>query len=555
MDRYADLDLDCDEGGVANPGLSVSSDDLTESQSSKAGVLSGRLQRPSPGRERRSSQDLLDAEFRASTDGHTAKEKGGVFSGMFKKKPHGARSQEDVSAAELSGSKDSLSVNESGGVFGGMFRKSPKAYGARTQSQEDVSAAGEPSGSADSRSLNSNPKESGGGFGGMFRKSPKAYGARTQSQEDLSAELSSSKDSLSVTSNTKESGGVFGGMFRKTPKALGARTQSQDGLSEAGEPSGSDGDPSEGAKEKGGLFGGVFKKKGARHQSQDDLSADSKLSTDRLADKSSKEKISDSDELPDDGESRPGHKQSTFAEAMGKMNPFRSNKHEKQTSSDDEDPPGNKTVLVQKDAEDTETIRDNEKPHPRQRKDRSETPVVPSRPTEEDMKRTSTHGGAVDNPRRPSGSNEGKPAGRTAVGAIKPRRLNPFTPRSEAPSGDEGLEGGEEEEEEDPSSKEEKKDEDKTQSREVKKPRRLNPFMPRNNKAKNTQRNKQEGAAGHQTESERSLFDRLEDFRIDPLRPEDRQDVENLMAWWDNVESWEDTPQEEDMTEKEEANC
>ncbi|TNN31045.1 hypothetical protein EYF80_058804 [Liparis tanakae] len=92
----------------------------------------------------------------------------------------------------------------------------------------------------------------------------------------------------------------------------------------------------------------------------DDLSADTKLSADRLADKSSKEKISDSDSdgLPADGESRP--KQSKFAEAMGKMNPFRSNR---------------------KDAEDTETIRDNEKPHP-------------------DMKRTSTHGGAEDDPVR-----------------------------------------------------------------------------------------------------------------------------------------------------------
>lgn len=32
------------------------------------------------------------------------------------------------------------------------------------------------------------------------------------------------------------------------------------------------------------------------------------------------------------------------------------------------------------------------------------------------------------------------------------------------------------------------------------------------------------------------------------------QDVD-LMEWWENVEQWKDTPQHEDMAEKEEAKC
>uniref|UniRef100_A0A8C2ZGK9 Apolipoprotein L, 1 n=1 Tax=Cyclopterus lumpus TaxID=8103 RepID=A0A8C2ZGK9_CYCLU len=93
----------------------------------------------------------------------------------------------------------------------------------------------------------------------------------------------------------------------------------------------------------------------------------------------------------------------------------------------------------------------------------------------------------------------------TCTKVKKHKRHNPFMPNAaaEAQSDDEGLdEEEEEEEEEDPSSKEEKKEE--------------------------------EGKDNIQ--NERSLFDRLEDFRVDPSHPEDRQDVENLMEWWNQVE-------------------
>ncbi|XP_077471268.1 apolipoprotein L1 [Stigmatopora argus] len=82
-----------------------------------------------------------------------------------------------------------------------------------------------------------------------------------------------------------------------------------------------------------------------------------------------------------------------------------------------------------------------------------------------------------------------------------------------------------------------------------KKGKRRNPFM---------QHVKTKGVQNRDADTEndgenKSLFEQLDEFRIDPLQPEERQDFEALMEWWNTVESWEDTPQDEDMTEKEEA--
>ncbi|XP_068427537.1 protein starmaker-like isoform X2 [Clinocottus analis] len=630
MDRYEDLDLDCEEGGVAQKAalfggmfkkstksseqllqaqdsLSVSSelsksrDSLTDSSTKeKGGLFKGvfkKTPKTSKDGQPEGSLSIQNPELSVSSDNLTDKsstEKSGVFGGRLKRSPklgHARRPSQDLLDTEFTASNDSLTENkEKGGMFSGMFKKSPKPFGARTRSQEDLLAPSELSGSKDNLSVNSNTKETGGMFSGMFKKSPKPSGARTQSQEDLSApsELSGSKDNLSVNSNTKETGGMFSGMFKKSPKPFGARTQSQDGLSEPGELSGSNDNLNENTKEKGGIFGGVFKKKGAKFQSQDDLSVDKELSasSDSLTEKPSKEKSSDSDSdsIMENGESQPSHKQSRFSEAMEKMNPFRSaNKHEKQMSSGDEDPPASSEK--QKDTEDIETLKETEKQREeklksvkgniiqRDRKDRSETPVVPSRPTEEEMERTSTYNKveareAVHNQdnkdmisRSARPSEEGQPADRglkdesseakerVKAKVKKHKRHNPFMPNAaaKAQSDDEGLE----EDVEESSSHVEKKDEegkDKPPTT-VKKPKRHNPFMPRNKR-----NNAQDGAAGNTTEGgKRTLFDQLEDLRIDPLHPKDEQDVENLMEWWNNVESWEDTPQEEDMTEKEEA--
>ncbi|XP_030259949.1 apolipoprotein L1 isoform X2 [Sparus aurata] len=623
---------------LQNPELSVSSDSLTDNKSSKekSGVFGGILKRTAkPGHARRPSQDLLDNDFTASNDSlsesTTTKETGGVFSGMFKKKPFGARtqSQEDLSApSELSGSTDNLSVNsntkETGGIFSGMFRKSPKPFGATTQSQEDLSAPNELSGSTENLSVNSTTKEGGGIFSGMFKKKP--LGSRTQSQDDLSApsELSGSTDNLSESKDTKEKGGIFGGVFRKKV----TKSQSQDDLFADGELSASSDSLIEtSSKEKGKTEQSGDLKENTEKPKAKQNGFSAMMKSTFYTEK--QEKNVDSEEILDSEDDQPSHKQKKLTDAMTKLNPFRSaNKHEKQAGSDDEDPPvssekssGNK----QKDTEDTEKLTEDEKrmeEKPKavksnmiqqERKDRSETPTVPPRPTEEEMKRTSTHNkgkpiGAEDNKNKSddeglkkdesaeskdeSNYTESKTTKvkkhkhnpfmlRVAAKASsddeglkeddeekndedgkdkaeetkvkKPKRHNPFMPRVKASSDDEGLK----EEEDDSSSKEEKNDEEgkgKTEETKVKKPKRHNPFMPRV-KGRVKARG-EDGAAGNTAESEgpkRTLFDRLDDYRIDPAQGEEGQDVEDLMEWWDTVESWEDTAQDDDMTEKEEA--
>nr|XP_043893093.1 apolipoprotein L1 isoform X3 [Solea senegalensis] len=629
---------------VKNPQLSASSDSLSDKSSKdKTGVFGGILKAShKPGHVRRPSQDLLDSELSGSNGGLS----------------------------------ENANTKESGGLFSGMFKKSPKPIGARTQSQEDLTAPSKLSGSNDNLSEAGSTKESGGIFSGMFKKPQKAFGARTQSQEDLTApsELSGSSDSLSVTGSTKESGGMFSGLFKKSPK----RTQSQDDLSAPDELSGSNDNLAESnAKEKGGLLSGVFKKKGARSQSRDNLSVDVELfgSSESLTEKSSKGGVSakilknpftsssqekeklehsgdsqentsssekpkskqngfsammkstfytdkqeksrdtDDEELLDNGEEQTSHKQNKFAEAMTKLNPFRTaSKNEKPASSDDEDPPagsdkssGNK----QKDSEDTEMLKESEKqveekPKPvrrkkiqqemEEKKEWSKMPLVPPRPSKEEMKRTSAYDkvkprGTEDNqdtpviPPRPSKeemvkavrhgqlklkskhqsqsddellkedeSAEVKEADEVNLAEskatkVKKHRHNPFMsrPAAKAASDDEELK-----EEADSLAKEENTDDEAKEKKEtkVKKPKRHNPFMPRV-KAKVKQRNDDvaENEGGN-----RSLFDRLEDLRIDPSEPEDSQDVENLMEWWNTVEQWEDMPpQDEDLTEKEEA--
>ncbi|KAL7386299.1 hypothetical protein ABVT39_006292 [Epinephelus coioides] len=717
MERYdnLDLDLECEGGGVAEKAalfggmfkrsskaaepslhaqdslsvsseLSKSNDSLTDNNNKgKEGMFKGMFKKTTKAAKEdqpQVSDSLLELaaslypELPVSsdslTDNKSSKEKSGVFGGILKR-GHARRPSQDLLDAEFTAGNDSQSENttakESGGVFSGMFKKASKPFGARTQSQEDLTAASELSGSKDNLSVNSNTKESGGVFSGMFKKSPKPPGARAQSQEDLSAasELSGSKDNLSVTSNTKETGGVFSGMFKKSPKPLGTRTKSQDDLSEPSKLSGSNDNLSENTKEKGGIFGGVFKKKGAKSQSQDDLSMDGELSasSDNLVEKSSKDKEktersgdsnensstaekpkakqngftammkstfytdkqekdsdSDSEAILNNGESQPSHKQSKLSEAMDKLNPFRSaHKHEKPSSSDDEDPPVssekssvNKQSSMagamsklnffhssnKKDTEDTDTLKENEKQveekskpvslfftslmshhnkTQRERKERSETPTVPPRPSKEEMKSTSTYGkvkarGTEDDQelsktaRQKQKSNhqsqsddeglKGESAEAKAGEEVPPpeskttkvkkhKHHNPFMPRSgpKAPSDDEGLKDEDEDEEE----KKDEEGKDKTATK-VKKPKRHNPFMPRV-KGKVIQKRAQDGAAENEG-GNRTLFDQLEDFRIDPAQPGEGQDVD-LMEWWNTVESWEDTPQDDDMTEKEEA--
>ncbi|XP_035489698.2 dentin sialophosphoprotein isoform X3 [Scophthalmus maximus] len=507
------------------------------------------------------------------------------------------------------------STKESGGMFSGIFKKSPKPFGARAQSQEDLSAPSELSGSSDNVSAAGNTKESGGMFSGMFKKSPKPFGARTQSQDDLSApgELSASNDNLSEN-NTKEKGGLLSGVFRKKGaksqsqdnlSVEGDLSASTDSLTE--KPSKGGGGPakilknpftsSSQNKEKTEPSGGWNEKTSSTEKNkvkQNGLSA-------MMQSKQEKNLDSDGEEASDSGEGGPSHKQNKLAGAKTKRNPFRS---AYKTGSDDEDPPASSdksSGSKQKDTEDAELLKENEKQVEeksklvksnmiqRETKGKSETPAAPPRPTGEEMKRTSADDKVKDKrgaetpvvPVRPSveemnrstrhalikqrtdhqshsddeglgrdrsaEANEGdepNPPESKATKVKKHKHHNPFMSRAaaKAASDDEELRG-----EDESSSKEDKQDEETK----VKKPQRHNPFMPRV-KAKVVQRPAQDDAAENEGGT-RTLFDQLEDFRIDPAQPERNQEVEDLMEWWNTVEQWEDTPQDEDMTEKEEA--
>ncbi|XP_042283841.1 splicing factor, arginine/serine-rich 19-like isoform X1 [Thunnus maccoyii] len=670
MDRYDNLDLECDGGGV----------------SQKAALFGGMFKKSSKSAEPSvQAQDNISASSELSksndslTDNNNTKEKGGVFKGMFKKPIKSAKegSQQatiSIQNQDLSASSDNITDNnksskDKSGVLGGILRRSPKPGMVRRPSQDLLENG--LSASNDSLSENANTKETGGIFSGMFKKKP--FGARTQSQDDLSApsELSGSGDNSSESNNTKEKGGIFSGVFKK-PKLLGAK--SQDDLTMDSELSASSDSLAE-KSSKGGVAAKILKNpftsssqdKEKPEDLNENVSSTEKpkakqngfsamMKSTFYTDKQEKSSDPDTEETPDNGESQPSHKQNKLADAMTKLNPFRSpNKYERQTGSDDEDPPASsekssgskQSAMVgamsklnlfrsanKKDTEDTETLKETEKQveekpklvksnmiH-RERKERSETPLVPPRPTEEEMKGTSTYDkvktrGTEDIqvnkdmistqkkekpaetpavPVRPSEEELNGPARRglqkqknnhqnqsddeglkedeSAEGkegdelnppeskttkVKKHKHRNPFMPRAaaKAPSDDEGLKEedklsskGEEKEEE----KKEEEGNDKPEETKVKKPKRHNPFMPRV-KAKVIQKNAQDGAEGNTAENDggnRTLLDQLEDFRIDQSQPEDTEDVD-LMEWWDTVEAWEDTPQNEDMTEKEEA--
>ncbi|XP_072296749.1 apolipoprotein L1 [Eucyclogobius newberryi] len=534
---------------------------------------------------RTQSQDDLSDPIESTEENHSenTKEKGGLFSGVFKK-PKGAKShsEEDLTS-ELSGSKEELSDNnntkEKGGLLSGVFKK-PK-LGARSQSKDDLSADDELSNSKENLTEN-NTKEKSGILSGVFKK-PK-LGARSQSKDHLSAdgELSNSQENL-TENGAKDKAGLFGGMFKKQ-KGLGAKSQSQDDLSENCEKSGSSDNLTEKAS-KGGVsnflknpFGSSAQKeekveKSDKNEPKDGVSSSEKpkakqngfsamMKNTFYSDK--QEKLSDSEASVESGEQEQQQqsvKPGKFADAMTKLNPFRAgHKTDKSVDlSDDEqkeeDDKPKEHKQKEKETEDQETTPKDEKREEEKHKtvkskvsqfeqrDRSETILVPTRtprvkdevnkemvskekrPTQAEMDSAKKTG---ENPEETSGKH----------GRLYPSLLAAVETGEEAKEADDDDET---------STREENKDEegkDKAEEK-AKKPKRRNPFMPQ---VKKVGKKKEQEEA----ESDRTLFDQLEDFRVEPSA-EEGQDVDHLMEWWDTVENWEDTPQSEDMTPKEEA--
>ncbi|XP_024246999.2 uncharacterized protein LOC112226720 isoform X5 [Oncorhynchus tshawytscha] len=406
---------------------------------------------------------------------------------------------------------------EKGGKFSGMFKRSSKP------AEHSVPV-----------------QEKGGMFKGILKKSPKPSQDVTHAQDHLStdSELSSrrgSDDSLIVNINTKEKGGVFSGMFRKSPKPLGARTHSQGNL--------------------------------------DDLSTHSDLSasTASLSEKTPKDKERDED-LSGSREKltfSDKHFEAKQGGIMGKMfrNPFNSSTQDKEKT---EDTSRSRDKLMSSDKHsNAKDVKSNL--IQRDRKEGTEMPAVAPRPTEEELKGTALHDRLK---KREMGDNQANrnmiPRERTEKTAETPevpprpteeeinipaRLGQQKNPKDNQDQSDDLKEGeslltGEKEE-----------GEDKDGEAKMKKPRRHNPFMPRGaggkGKAMPKKVETQPGATGSDSNvndgGNKSLFDQLEEFRVNPAEPEEQQDMDGLMDWWGTVEQWEDMPQEDDLTEKEEA--
>ncbi|XP_020318973.1 uncharacterized protein LOC109872222 isoform X6 [Oncorhynchus kisutch] len=401
-----------------------------------------------------------------------------------------------------------------------MFKRSSKPAEHSVPVQDNLSVNTELS--ASNVSLDNNTKEKGGMFKGIFKKSPKPSQDVTHAQDHLStdSELSSrrgSDDSLIVNINTKEKGGVFSGMFRKSPKPLEARTHSQgnlDDLSTHSDLSASTASHSE--------------KTPKDKERDEDLSG-------------SREKLTFSDK----------HFEAKQGGIMGKMfrNPFNSSTQDKEKT---EDTSRSRDKLMSSDKHsNAKDVKSNL--IQRDRKEGTEMPAVAPRPTEEELKGTALHDRLK---KREMGDNQANrnmiPRERTEKTAETPEV--PPRPTEEDQSDDlkegESLLTGEKEE-----------GEDKDGEAKMKKPRRHNPFMPRGaggkGKAMPKKVETQPGATGSDSNENdggnKSLFDQLEEFRVNPAEPEEQQDMDGLMDWWGTVEQWEDMPQEDDLTEKEEA--
>ncbi|XP_028974238.2 apolipoprotein L1 isoform X2 [Esox lucius] len=172
----------------------------------------------------------------------------------------------------------------------------------------------------------------------------------------------------------------------------------------------------------------------------------------------------------------------------------------------------------------------------KERKEKTETPAVPPKPTEEELKVTAS-----------------------------PARLKKIeTDNHQDQSNDKCLKVGEclltGKNEENKDREEALVNPIDNTAVKMKKTKKHNPFMPHNVGSKGQAMQKkgelQQGTINSdETENQggtKSLFDQLEEFRVNPTEME-KQNMDDLMAWWSTVEQWEDMPQDDVMTEKQEA--
>ncbi|XP_048098497.1 apolipoprotein L1 isoform X6 [Alosa alosa] len=523
---------------------------------------------------------------------------------------------------ELSASNDSLSAKanpkEKGGMFSGMFRKSPKPPGGMDQASlavdKDLSA------SNDSLSESSSNKEKSGMLSGMFKR-PK----RTASQDNLcdQSDVSASNDSLSESSSNKEKSGMLSGMFKKSPKPNHKRTASQDNLSDI---SASSDSLSENSNPKTGMMGKILRNpfhSTAQDKERTEKSSDAKASQS----KQEKDSYSETEEMEESG-IHSGHKQNALVGVMSKLNPFRHANKDKESEKDDEDESSGsenhshrkqnvkvgaltklnpfrsapkKLNSEMESDEELERDKDEVKTDQREGKERTtRAALVPPRPTDKERSSAASNsqlGRTTAKEReeltarmkeselKEAQSKEQQGAGAeccdepthggeegiqpTTKKAKKPK--NPFLSQVAATNKASALKTGQEEasgsdylEDESEDGLEDRKElstEEKKSEQEVsstkpkkKKPKKVkNPFMAHVAKGKK-KNEKEEGAPGDDSAEgqNKSLFEQLDEYRFDKDE-EENKDLDGLMEWWNTVEQWEDLPQNDDMTEKEEA--
>ncbi|XP_019203205.1 glutamic acid-rich protein isoform X2 [Oreochromis niloticus] len=598
---------------LQTPELSASNDSLDSKSKDKSGVLGGlwkishklrHVQRP--------SQDLLDisesndslsedanakedlsapskisgSNDNLSVNGNT-KETSGMFSGMFKKspKPYGARgqSQEDLSAPnDLSGSNDNLSENhakEKGGIFTGMFRKK----GAKSQSQDDLSVDDEPLAGNDSAV----EKSSKGGVAKILRnpftsssQDKEKTDPSGDSQETVSTtekpktkqEKSSNGDDEETSDHgdnesTHKQNKLAGAMTKLNPFRFANKNEKEAGLDEE-DPTVSNEKSSDQKQEKEtfshdkvkprrtednnegkDMTSREKKEKPAKppavpaRPSEEELNRIIRHSRQKLKNQQSpsgEEGIKeDESAVAKDGDDEKNSPEGKTAkvEKHKRHNPFMA--HLRSADKDGSDDEALKVDDESAPKDETNEEEGKEKTETKDKKTKRNNPFMHW------AKAASDDEGLKEDEEE---NNEVEDMERTENKVKKPKKHNPFMSRIKAASDDEGLNEDEE------SASEEEKNEDVNKEKteiKVKIKKKHNPFMP-GVKAKVVQRRAQEAAKAENEGENRSVFDQLEDYRIGPASAEDSNDVD-LMEWWENVEQWKDTPQHEDMTEKEEA--
>ncbi|XP_068195975.1 myb-like protein X [Antennarius striatus] len=224
----------------------------------------------------------LQKELSASTDSLTEnKEKGSLFGGLLRKTPKApgeenpsalkdpSDSNENLSKAsntkekpgtELSGSTEALDTKEKGGIFSGLFKKTPKLEEPSGSEEEESPDDGL---SRSNENISENKEEKGGGFfSGLLKKTPKASGEKTEIQDnEAQKELASSADDLSENNTTKEKN-IFSNMFKKPQKPAESAAADKEQLMPSENLSRSCENLSNAPlkEKKGGGLGGIFKR-------------------------------------------------------------------------------------------------------------------------------------------------------------------------------------------------------------------------------------------------------------------------------------------------------